>query len=305
MRCKELITFLLASTGILQAQQIESQIERARNYEVSPGGLESQLREQNMALGTTGEVRGSDVGEQWLLKVRPERYLYGLSASVAGYYTNNVALTRQGEIPERFLIADAGGAAQVPLAPWLQADFGLRFSIFRYEEFRQLDFNSVDATVGLSAQIWNVSPFLRYSYTGLFSNETGDSFFKNHVISVGVQKVFPLAPAHYLWVGSAAAFGFSDPAESQRNEYSIFTGYHLDVSRAFGVDVSYRLAWLQYIEGGRDDLNQSVSLALQYRVADWLNASGSVSYIHNVSDSTTFDYQAVNAGVGLSLGIRF
>lgn len=308
-RCWWAPLFLGLSVHFAGAQQIDSQIERARNFIATPGVPSPVLRE-DAAPAPPGEVsaKESDAGEQWLLKMRPERHLYSLSASASGQYTDNVALTRRGGIPERYLIADAGGSARIPLASWLQGELDLRFSIFRYEEFRQLDFNSIDAGTGLSASIsslWGLSPFLRYNFTALFSDETGDTFFKNHTVTLGAQKIFSLAPAHYIWTGGAAAFGFSDPAAARRNEYSLFAGYHLDATRALGLDLSYRIAWLQYVEGDRDDLNQSVSLGLRYRAADWLSASGSVSYTHNVSNSATFDYQAFNTGVGLSLSIRF
>lgn len=304
------IAAIFLCAGGVHAQQLESQIERARDYGTSLGPSESQLPASAAApdIAAVSSDETSDVGGQWILKERPERNLFGLSAGAAGYYTNNVALTRRGELPEYFMIADAGGSARVPIAPWIQGEFDVRFSIFRYQEYPQLDFNSIDVGTGLTAQLaslWNISPFLRYNFTALFSDETGDTFFKNHLVTVGAQKVFPLAPAHYLYAGGAAAFGFSDPADARRNEYSLFAGYHLEVTRALGLDLNYRLAWLQYVENDRADLNQSVSLGLRYRVADWLSTSASVAYTRSVSDDSAFDYQAINTGAGLSLSIQF
>ena len=142
-----------------------------------------------------------------------------------------------------------------------QIDASLRYTTFRYNQYRQLDFNSVDASAGVSyhaEKLGGIDMFARYGFNELIGAKTDDVFFTNHTVLLGVQKTVPFSQAHYAYIGATGQFGFADPEQSERSELSAYAGYHLRATRNLEVDLLYRYAWLRYTEGDRADHNQTL-----------------------------------------------
>lgn len=307
---RHLFPILLALAAAQAAGQTQdSQIEQARQRDALSGGLVRPA--ETFGSSVVEPTFGSDpdsFGIQQLLRdaerVRPFRAF----ADISAFVTSNVALTRKNPLSDSFLIATFGFEYRRPLPHGFQIETSLRFATFRYNEYRQLDFSSVDAGIGVSyhsAKLGGIDLFTRYGFNELLSAETNDVFFTNHAVLLGAQKVISFSQAHYAYVGASGHLGFADPQESERSELSAFAGYHLLATRHLEADLLYRYAYLRYAEGGRGDHNQTVSLGLRYRFTDWCIASATSYAGWNRSNQSVFDYDTANAGVGLTLSLEF
>jgi opacity protein-like surface antigen len=305
--CFCVLSSLAASaSGLAQ----ESRIEQSRQMDLLSAGIARQV--DSPASSTSFEHdQGNDAesfGVQQLLREAERIQPFRVYANISGFVTNNVALTRADPVADAFLLASFGFDYRRPLRGGLQFDAGLRVATFRYSEFRALDFNSIDAGAGLtyhSGELGVVDFFLRYNFNELLGAESGDAFFKNHTVTLGVQKVIPFAQAHYAFVGVSGQLGFADPKISERAEVSAFAGYHVQLTRHFDADFTYRYASFLYSEGHRDDSNHTLALGLRYRFTEWFSVSASSFLTWNRSNRSAFDYDAANAGGGFTFSLQF
>ncbi|HEX8310651.1 MAG TPA: hypothetical protein VF614_04985 [Chthoniobacteraceae bacterium] len=314
MDCKPslalVLALLMAAPGV--AQQVDTQIEQSRRFDQQA----TPLRDTSAAAGTEtfDEVApsspgDSDLGTQAILKSQYAAKRWFIFGDLAGFHTNNVALTSRNKFDDQFLVATFGFSYQQKITDQLEADFTIRGATFRYCEFDQLNFTSIDAGAGLTyriPQLANTTAFLRYNFNDLISEESGDEFFQNHTITAGVQKVFPLARAHAVIVGASAQWGFADPKEAERDEYGVYLGYHVDFTRALQAQVFYRSAYYRYsAKPQREDFNQNVSANLRYKLTSWASLNASASLGFNRSNQDVYDYDVANTGGGLTLEVRF
>jgi hypothetical protein len=302
-----LVLSLVSTCGGAVAQ--EPRIEQARQFQTartSPEDLSSAFAPTTLEL-SSGEDTES-FGIQQILREETKLRYFRIVAEVSAFATNNVALTRTDERRDSFLLATLSLEYRRPLLRGFLLDAALRFSAFRYNRFSQLDFNSVDAGIGLgyhTLKLGGLDFALRYNFNELISAPSGDSFFTNHTITWAVQKAFEFSQAHYAYLGASAQAGFADPTEAERAEFAAFAGYHAQITRSLEADLLYRYGFYPYSEGGREDHNQTVSVALRYRFTEWASvfASGFVAW--NRSNQKVFDYDAANGGVGLTLSLQF
>ncbi len=247
-------------------------------------------------------------GLQQFLKEKERLRPFRTFAEISAFVTNNVALTRKAPQTDQFLLAAFGFEYHRPLPNGLQLEGTLRLATFRYNEFRQLDFNSVDIGGGLTyhlQKLGGVDVFARYNFNALLGAESEDAFFKNHTITLGMQKSVPFSQAHYAFAGVSGQLGFADPKNAERDELAAYAGYHLQATRKLEVDLLYRYAHYIYTEGGRRDANQTLSLGLRYHFTEWFSAMASTYVGWNRSTLSAFDYDVANGGGGLSLMLQF
>jgi hypothetical protein len=295
----------LAETGRTQ----EPRIEQARQFELRGPALGTPATGTVPAATLPDDDRDEEsFGVQQLLRESERMRSFRAFADVSAFLTNNVALTRRERRSDAFLLATLGFECRRALPRGLQFDTSLRVATFRYNEFNQLDFTSVDAGAGLSyhaSKLGGLDFFARYNFNELFSAETDDEFFKNHTITLGAQKTVAFSQAHHAFFGASGQIGFADPEIAERSELSAFAGYRLQVTRDLEADLLYRYAYFFYSEGDRRDQNQTVSLGVRYRITDWFNAGASTYFGWNQSNQNVFDYHVANGGVGLTLSLQF
>lgn len=250
-----------------------------------------------------------DLGDQVIMK-RPEVFnRFSTFADISAFYTGNVALARRDAQPDGYLVSSAGVSWRERLGVDGVFDFGIQESLFRYDQFREFDFDSLNLGGGVSwnlRRLWSTQLFVRYNYNRINSGGYYDErLYDSHAIRVGLQKVWALSQADYILVGGSAEVGFADPTSLQRNEYAVYAAYGIQLTRSVAADLLYRAAVLNYTEVDRRDLNQTIALGLHYQPVEpvQLNLSASASF--NRSDRTVFDYDAVNVGGGVSLNIAF
>ena len=294
-----------------QVQAGEPQIEQARSFEnsrnpVGPSTAKAVgFKNEDVALRSPGD---QDLGEQWMLKYKEKQKPFSLSADIAGYATNNVALTERGTRRDQFMVGQVAASYQPKITENLLAEFTFRQAFFRYNHFDQLDFDSQNAGAGLTylaPSLWNLTFFGRYNYNRVLDAREEDEIFTNHTLTAGFQKSFVISRAHYLYAGYASQFGFADPIGAQRDEHGAYAGYHVNLTRTFQSDFFYRAAWFNYSKGDRDDLNQTLSGSFQYFFTKWLYAYTSASLIINNSNKNLLDYNSFNGAIGLSANFKF
>jgi hypothetical protein len=229
---------------------------------------------------------------------------------VTGLYTNNVALTRRGELDDTFLSSTFGISYRKAIKPTIAFDASLRVSLFRYNRFNELDFQSLDPSVSLTwtpEKLKNTAFYTRYGFNQLTAASSGDELFNSHNLAFGVQKIWPVGRTHAVIAGAQAQVSWADPSDNQRNEYSVYVGYHADLTEKASADVNYRYAFFDYreLEGGRQDHNHGISLSLRYALEEWLSVSATSTWTTNKSNRDAFGYDAFNAGGSLGLSAKF
>ncbi len=256
-----------------------------------------------------GDSGDDAFGAQVIMKEQPRAKPFTAFAEIATFLTDNVGLAKRGRKRDGFMIASLGAAYSRQLGGSLRLDAGVRSSVYRYAEYRELDFQSADASIGLAwapAQLRGAELLLRYTFTDLTTAEHGHEFFRNHGVLTGAQKAFAISRAQVVYGGATAQWSWADPQEAGRDEYSAFLGTRVQATRHVDVDLFYRYGRFVYREAdGRQDDNHSISLTARYAPWEWFSISASTFGGFNRSNRAQFDYDVWNAGCALQGSIRF
>ena len=302
------LSLVLCSSALRAQQAASSAIDQARLFQKTPDAPVPEVDENGNSLNSWDDTSGDDsFGAQVLLKDQEKVRAFTLSAGVAGYYTNNVALTRRATRDDVFAVADASGSWAKAINPELQMLIGLQAATFRYDESSVLDFDNFGGGIGFSwtPKRWNgVNLFGHYDFTELL-NRDGDEILRDHQFSLGGQKVFALGRSHAVTLGLIGSIGISTPFTAQRDQIGPFVGYQLRLTRSLDTGVMYRLTYQNYTSGNRQDLNQVFSCNLRYHFSEWAEAAAYFSFGDNRSNRSVFDYNVVSGGIGIGFTTRF
>lgn len=258
------------------------------------------------ALADDDTTSDDSFGEQLILKSQPRVGPFVVTGGASVFFTNNVALTGQDTVDDAFFVANAGVSWTSLVAPHLEAQIAAHSSIFRYDTTSALDFEDFGLGAGL---FWSpdhfagVELFGNYSFTELISH--GDEILREHLFTIGAQKVFLLGRAHSFVTGATLMAGLAEPESAQRDLAGVFLAYRLQVTRSVGVEFLYRFAGHFYNDTGRIDRNQVLSATVRYRLGEWADINAFFSFADNRSDDSAFNYDAVVNGGGLSATVRF
>lgn len=301
------VGFVLCSSALAQTPVNNARVEQAQRFR-----LEAPARDTSAVPAFTLDQAppspgDADLGEQVILRRREKLTPFKLFADVSGFYTDNAALTDRHRLDDFFLVAQVGISYQTRIATDLYAEVTVRQATFRYAEFDDLDFDSLNAGAGLTyicRPLWGLAFSVRYNFNRLTDGSQHDEFFKNHTVTVAAQKSFELSKAHYVYAGYSSLFAWSEPVAPERDEHGIYLGYHASLTRAISADLTYRVALFDYVHG-RDDWNQSVALTVKWDVRRWLSFSATASGGFNRSNQSVFDYNVFTTGVGIFGSISF
>lgn len=293
-----------------QEPQSDVQVDQARQFSALQGPMD-------FAAEATGDFPAADpltapddaFGAQLIFKRQERARPFTAFAEVSAFFTNNVALAKRDLLEDKFLVASAGAAFTHRLGYDMRFEAGFRVALYRYAEYRELDFQSVDAMAGV---VWSPPALrgaelsLRYAVTQLTSAEERDEFYKNHAVLLGVQKVVPFSRGHAAYFGASAQWSWAEPQEPGRDEYVAFAGYHLQATEHIQADLGYRYGHFVYRQGdGRRDHNQTLSLTLRYMPVEWAGISATSFLGINRSNRSAFDYEVWNGGIGLQFSVKF
>jgi hypothetical protein len=308
-----LLSCALAGTALralAQAPVADVQIDQARQFSrpLAPLNLGSAPA-QDFATPDSEQSPDDAFGAQVIFKGQERVQPFTAFAEVSAFFTNNVALAKRSLLEDKFLVVSAGAAFTQRLGYDLRVEAGLRAALYRYAEYRELDFQSVDATAGV---VWSppvlrgAEVSVRYLFNHLSTAEEQEEIYQSHAALLGIQKVIPFSRAHAAWFGASAQWTWAEPQEPGRDEYSAFAGYHLQIAEPLGADLAYRYGYFVYRQDdGRRDQNHTISLGLRYVPFEWASISATTFLGFNRSNRSAFDYDVWNAGIGLQFSVRF
>ncbi len=300
-------TALLLCAAIAFAQ--EAQLQQARQFDPLAARVQSiaPASQAPTAPASAGDDPDS-FGVQQLLRDNERQKLLRTFAEISAFVTDNVALSRTDLRTDSFLLATFGLDYRRPLPRGFQLDAGARVALFRYSEFHQMSFNSIDAGIGLgyhTAKLGGLDLFARYNYTALIGHESQETFLQEHTLSLGAQKTVAFSQAHYAFAGVAGVLGFADPSATERSALSAFAGYHLQATRHLEANLLYNYSYYLYSENSRRDHNQTLMLGARYRFNEWVSVFANSYITWNDSNEEVFDYRAASAGGGLTVSLQF
>ncbi len=179
-----------------RAQEPQQRIEQARQFDLQTPSPQSPATSHEPAVNTAQNLNDDEsFGVQQILKRQEQPKPFRLFGEATGFYTSNAALTRTHPVSDAFLVATFGAEYRRALPYNLQFESTVKISTYRYDQYQQLSFNSIDAGAGLTYRatpLWNIDLSARYNFTDLFGDQSGESFFTNHTITLGAQKVYSL-----------------------------------------------------------------------------------------------------------------
>ncbi len=294
-----------------QSVQTEAAIQESRRFAVDPNlradksQRVAEYADDTMAPASPGD---DDIGRQVILRRQERQQPFTAFGDFSGHWSQNIALTADSEQGDWMLVGQVGASYAPRLSSQWLMDVTVRHQWFRYQDFTELDFDSLDAGIGFTHVMdyfHDVAWTLRYNYSRLTDEEEGNEFSKTHSITTGFNKVFPFSRAHFLMAGFSATMSMQDPAAAQRDDFSLYANYVANLTRALEASLYYRISYIVYDFGGREDLGNNVSLGLRYKITEWcdVNSTGSLSF--NNSEEPIFDYASYSVGGTVGLRYRF
>lgn len=300
-----------ASLVCVNAQTVPAQVEYARQFQ-NPSGtvdLQGQRNAPDVSRFDDNVIDDDSFGEQVILKRAERSQPFRAYAEIAAFVTNNVALVKRDAQKDSFFVATTSASYAHRFSGNLRMDAGATASLYRYNEYRELDFQSTNLSAGVTwtaPVLGGVDVSAHYAFTDLTTAERIREFYTNHAILLGVQKVIPFSRAHAVYFGASSQWSFSDPKPTGRDEYAAFAGYHAQLTRRVDADLYYRYAYYVYRFGnGRRDNNHTVSISLHYTPTEWLSFSATSFLGVNRSNHSELDYDVMNAGVGVQCSMQF
>jgi hypothetical protein len=261
----------------------------------------------------------ADLGEQQILKRVEEYQPFTISAGAPFYWTSNVALTRSGEQSD-FVVAPAAAVFYEPrITSTLYGLIDVREQLFYYDRFDSFDFGSFDFEVGLRYLVpqWhNLLLRIEYDYNRLTKKNSFAAFFQNHGFIVNAEIPFRFGRAQQLSLGaeaniSAAAEESGQPPppvrtiSARRNDYEVYLGYSVILTRSFFVNAVGRIVVRDYWDGDRTDVSEILALTANYRVNKYFTVSAVSTLAANQSNQSGFDYEVANLGGAVALSMKF
>jgi hypothetical protein len=261
----------------------------------------------------------ADLGEQQILK-RVEGYQpFTISGGAPFYWTSNVALTSSGEQSD-FVVAPGAGVFYEPrITSTLYGLIDVREQLFYYDRFDSFNFGSFDFEAGLRYLVpqWhNLLLRIEYDYNRLTKKNSFDDFFQNHGIILNAEIPFRFGRAQQLALGadvniSVAAEESGQPPppttsiSARRNDYEVYLGYSLILTRSFFVNAVGRIVVRDYWEGDRTDVSEILALTANYQVNKYLTVSAVSTFAANQSNQSGFDYEVANLGGAVAVAVKF
>ena len=303
------LALVFLTVAAVRGQQAVSSITQSRLFTNPAAPGTASFDANGNALSESNATTSGDdsFGAQIILKNQQRPKSFSVFGDAAGFYTNNVDLTPSRTRGDFFLASNVGAAWRPTISSALLAEISAASSVFRYDRARELDFERITAGAGLTWLVPHtpeIVAFARYDFTELLDSAS-DQLLQDHAFTIGGQRTFAFGRSHYLTTGISGVLGISTPRSQERDQTGIHAAYHLQITRSLDAAVLYRYAAQFYAEDGRVDHNQTLSLAIGFSVTYWLHIDASISAARNDTNRSAFEYDVLNAGSGVRVGIRF
>ena len=289
----------------------------------SPANIstDTDVARRNMVTAMTGQAfapepgyappspSDEDLGEQRLLVPDARYKSLTLFANASEFYTGNAALTNGGAQGDWFTALQFGGSWVPRIKGSLFGEVSVLQQLYRYAEFSNLSFNSLDVGGGLIyafRDLGDLSAFARYNYNLLTDASASNSIFYQQTIRLGLQKPFVFSRAQSATVGLQTDLNLDGwPDYALRNRFALLLGYQANLTRKLQASLFYQLAYFPFLDVDRRDWNQILGAGLAYNFAPWFSVNASVSASFNDSNENFYTYNVLNTGAGVSAVLRF
>jgi len=295
-----------AKFALAQASQA---VDRSQILRIEPGTQVGTPSFPDQGLGYAApSANDADLGVQAILKRQEQYRPFTFSLSAPFFYTTNVALTRNGAVGDGVFSPALTLAYQPRIAKTLYGEFIVVQQLFYYDRHTDFNFTSFDAIAGV---VWYVPQYhnlilrLRYDFNRLTDDEF-DEFFQNHSVIAIAEMPFQLGQAMQLNLGALVNISVSSsPQSPRRNDFEVYAGYAVQLSRSFSVDAVGRVIVKDYYKGDRTDINEILALTANYRPNAWLTLSAIATLSWNQSNQSVFDYNVADLGGGVGVTLKF
>jgi hypothetical protein len=335
MACFSLMSSRARAQVSAQVQQMDTVNER-RQIESAAHSAETGQSAPDLYPGEQ-----SDVGPQSVLKVKPRRSWFELSADVEYFYTDNMFLERTNTQGADVLVSTIQFAvAPSPYALWggdffprlgfqqqwydfgLASDHAVNFFDFQTKtpktgHLSSFDFNAqtIFADGRWTRDNWIVDAGA--SFRRLMDTESYSQFYREWVPHWGVQRLFPLGDKNLVTVGYEGDLRFTGASFppphtgddfDDRIDQSLFANYTYSLCRYALVQPFYRFQYTRFLKDTevRQDYRHSLGLAIYCFLTPQISVRTFVGYdLMNSSSHRVPDYRKLDAGGGLNLTFRF
>lgn len=251
----------------------------------------------------------SDLGEQRVYVTDTRYKAFTLFAGASEFFTTNARFSHEGQQGDWFSALQFGATWIPRITGNLFAEASVQQQLFRYARFSDLSFNSLDVGGGLIyvfRDLEDLSVFARYNWNLLTDATGGGTLFQQQTIRLGLQKPFIFSRAHSAVVSLQTDLNLGGfPAYALRNRFAFLAGYQANLTRNITASLFYQIAFLPFLDPGRQDWNQILSAGLAYAFNKQLSLSTSVSASFNNSSDSFYTYSVFNTGVAASLTLKF
>lgn len=278
-----------------------------------PSSSVSTGRSINPGIARAWSAKGkTDIGEQQVLVMKED--LVQLTAGVSSglVYTSNAGLTPINEREDWIWNSGVYAGWTPRIANRYYLNLGVRQDFYRYDTFDEvLNFDSLRLNATISYLVPRIDGLLASVSYGLQrttpSLNWGDSLFRSNSVSVGLQKAFRFSRGNQLVASYASEFSIdTKPSRLTRFEHVFQLAHQIRWTPKFDTTIAYRGAYNDYREiDGLSAWNHTLAFIANYAFTDWLSLSFSASYLWNLADQSSFDYEMNAIGVALSVNAKF
>jgi len=298
---------ILCFATVGHAQEAQSEIEHSR--QLLRGQMELKLQEMEVITG--GDV-SEDLGEQILVRRKPQPWTLTLAADAGGLWTSNVFLVDGGPTSDFALAHNDSATFTYKFTDEFSFSSNYRFTRFRYKRLIIQDFDShnVGGTFNYTLP-YQINLYTGLQWTGIHSRPVNDFVYDEVDWTIGANKVFPLDFADWMkdraawFVGYQTDVRVASPNDFDKVEVSPYTGFSYLVNPKMTLQTFYRWQYQHFQKGGRKDYNNSVTSTLTWSPFEWMSLSAFCGYTYNNSVGTTRDYAVFNTGSTLRFSWKF
>ncbi len=250
-----------------------------------------------------------DIGQQLILKDSERERWLTAQADTFLFWADNPANLSDGGDEDVFWGSQFSLGAQPRLAERLYLDAFLSQQLYRYSENSILDYEYMQASLGLiylEPRLSDSIIFLQGQYGRTTSDDFGQDVLNSFSILGGIQKTLVFDRRNSLYLNLMGDWDVaSDVDDLEHAEYIVDMTYRFKIMRDLVLSGSYRFTWFDYYNVDRSDGLNILGLYLTYSPYKWMNIYAGATFNINDSDVDAFDYNATNVGGGVGVQIRF
>ena len=125
------------------------------------------------------------------------------------------------------------------------------------------NFASFDAIAGLAyyvPKLNNLALRANLDFNRLTGTDDFDGFFSNLALGLNAEMPFRIGRAQQISLGTNANISlYATPQPPRRNDFGLYAGYTVNLSRTFSLNASGNLVVRPYDSGGRTDVSEILS----------------------------------------------